>query len=213
MMEEALANPLRFTASDGEDYYLADLTVPEQALLLTADFSGKRKVRVKAMNTQKDRWGRQAAVLVDPELADLSVRLVKTGMAIVRPQLRAFNCLKFLINLESMARESSAGIWAVKNVIKDYKSISYENIGLFGIVEARLISVGQTRSRTYLNFGERWTEDLTGIIQRAKLADFSEFGHDLSVMEGKRVRLRGIMQLNQGPLIELRHPAQLELLD
>ncbi|WP_063290337.1 MULTISPECIES: thermonuclease family protein [unclassified Pseudovibrio] len=213
MMEEVLANPLRFTASDGEFYYLADLTMPEQDLLLADDFFEEREVRVKALIEQKDRWGRRPAILVDPELGDLSVWLVKAGMAIVRPQLRAFNCLKFLINLESMAREKNVGLWVIKNVINDYKSISYEQIGLYGIVEAKLISVGQTRSKTYLNFGERWTEDLTGIIQRGTLADFSEFGHDLSVMKGKRVRLRGVMQLNQGPLIELKHPAQLELLD
>ena len=212
-MNEVLANPMRFTASDDEFYYLADLTVPEQGLLLIDDFFEEREARVKALRAQKDRWGRRPAILLDPELGDLSVRLVKAGMAIVRPQLRAFNCLKFLINLESVAREKNVGLWVIKNVINDYKSISYEKIGHYGIVEAKLISVGQTRSKTYLNFGERWTEDLTGIIQRGTLADFSEFGHDLSVMKGKRVRLRGVMQLNQGPLIELKHPAQLELLD
>lgn len=213
LVDDALASPLKFAASDGAFYYLSDLTFPEAPHAPGQELSGGRQVFVKALVAQKDRWGRLPAILLDHEMSDLSGKLVEGGLAIVKPQLRAFNCLKFLINLESEARRKNVGLWVVKNVINDYKSISYEQIGLYGLVEASVISVGQTRSKTYLNFGERWTEDLTGIIQRGKLADFSEFGHDLSVMKGKRVRLRGVLQLNQGPQIELKHPAQLELLD
>jgi len=213
LLEKALINPVSFTASDGHAYYLADLMVPEPFGEMGAELLGGGEVYVQALAEKSDRWGRKPAILLDNDRRDLSARLVEAGVAIVKPQLRDFNCLKLLIKLERDARKTTSGLWVVKNVIIDYKSIGYAQIGLYGIVEAELVSVGQTRSRTYLNFGERWTEDLTGIIQRRKLADFSEFGHDLSMIEGRRVRLRGVVQLDDGPQIELKHPAQLELLD
>ncbi|KZL20676.1 hypothetical protein PsAD2_01164 [Pseudovibrio axinellae] len=212
-MEAVFENPQRFVASDGAPYYLSDLKVIGDDSPEVKKFTANNFVSVKPLADEMDRWGRRPAILLDQNRRDLSSELVESGMAMVRPQFRAFNCLKFLINLERTARREKAGIWAVKNVINDYLSIGYERFGLYEILEVRLISVGQTRSKTYLNFGERWTEDLTGIIQRGMLEEFLEFGHDLSAMSGKRVRLRGVLQMDQGPMIELRHPAQLELLD
>ncbi len=213
MMSEALARPHKFIASDGVVYYLSDLWVPDRlADGMLSDFD-KRFALVMPVASKSDRWGRKPAILIDQNLSDLTEKLVERGLAMVRPQFRAFNCLKFLLNLENEARREKLGLWTDKTLISDGNSIGYEKIGGFEVVEAKLISVGRTRSKTYLNFGERWTEDLTGIIQRGKLSEFSQFGHDLATMKGKHVRLRGVVQLNRGPLIELGHPAQLELLD
>ncbi|WP_208991011.1 thermonuclease family protein [Pseudovibrio sp. Tun.PSC04-5.I4] len=208
-----ISNPLRFRASDDQLYYFADLGFEQTSGGMFGEGEYSQKYSIFALSASTDRWGRKPAILLDEKRQDFSVRLIKDGMAIVQPQLRSSNCLKLLINLEKIARQKNKGMWFVKSVINDYRSMDYEYYGEYWMVEAILISVGQTRSRTYLNFGQRWTEDLTGIIQRGELEEFSDFGHDLSGLNGKRVRLRGVLQINKGPQIELKHPAQLELLD
>lgn len=208
-----ISNPLRFRASDGQLYYFADLGFEQTGGGMVAEGEPSQQYSIFALSSSTDRWGRKPAILLDERRQDFSVRLIKNGIAIVKPQLRSFNCLKYLMNLEKLARQKNKGMWFVKSVINDYRSMDYEYYGEYWMVEALLISVGQTRSRTYLNFGQRWTEDLTGIIQKGKLEEFSDFGHDLSGFNGKRIRLRGVLQINKGPQIELKHPAQLELLD
>lgn len=114
LLEEALRNPVSFIASDGRTYYLADLMVPEPFGGKGARLLGGGEVYVHALATKSDRWGRRPAILLGRDRRDLSVRLVEAGMAIVKPQLRAFNCLKFLIKLESEARKTTSDYGSLK---------------------------------------------------------------------------------------------------
>lgn len=205
--------PQRLKGTDGRWYVLADLAIemPERFAAFVQE--QKDGVRLAALERAPDRWGRIAAIPVGADGRDLSHQLILRGIAIVKPQLRDHNCLKSLINFEAAARDENAGVWVFKNVIKDYRSIDYAYWGTYWILEGRVASVGRTRSRLYLNFGERWTEDLTGIIQRKNLEEFEGFGHALSQLDGRRVRLRGVLQMHGGPELALDHPAQLQLLD
>lgn len=205
--------PQRLMGTDGRWYVLADLAIELSERFAAFAREQKGGVRLAALEVPPDRWGRVAAIPVGADGRDLSHRLVLEGIAIVRPQLRGHNCLKSLINFEAAAREKKAGVWMLKNVIKDYRSIDYAYWGTYWILEGRVASVGRTRSRLYLNFAERWTEDLTGIIQRKHLEEFEGFGHALSQLDGRRVRLRGVLQMHGGPELKLDHPAQLQLLD
>jgi len=208
---ENLSHLLEF--GEGKFAFLADLAIKKPEEFKKYLGKKRQKFYLGVMGKEVDRWGRYPAILMDHEYMDLSEELLNKGIAIVQPYLRSFNCLKYLLKYEQQTRFEKRGIWKDKNVISDHGSIPYADWGSYWIVEGTLLSVGRTRTRLYLNFGERWTEDLTGIIEREQLEEFERFGHDLQSLKGKRVRLRGVMQLNNGPEFMLSHPAQLELLD
>jgi hypothetical protein len=71
--------------------------------------------------------------------------------------------------------------------------------------------VGNRSSRTYLNFGGFWKEDVTVEVAAR---DREKFGGEagLAALAGKRVRLRGFVEEKGGPMMAMRSPNQLEIL-
>lgn len=85
--------------------------------------------------------------------------------------------------------------------------------GRFALVEGPVVSVGETRSTLYLNFGYRWRDDFTVTISASRREEFEAAGLDVAALEGAAIRVRGIVQTRDGPLIKVSHPAQIERLD
>ena len=74
-----------------------------------------------------------------------------------------------------------------------------------------MVSVGNRRTRTYLNFGGRWTRDVTVEVEAR---DRERFGGEpgLTAFSGWRVRVRGYVEERRGPAVMLRSPLQIEKL-
>ena len=85
-------------------------------------------------------------------------------------------------------------------------------IGGFAIFQGVVVSVGNRRSRTYLNFGGWWAEDVTVEIDGR---DREGFGGEagLAALAGQRVRVRGFIEEKQGPMTIVRSPMQIERID
>ena len=87
-----------------------------------------------------------------------------------------------------------------------------ERIGRFAIFEGLLISVGNRRARSYLNFGRRWSTDTTVEIDaRHREAFGGEVG--LAGLAGHRLRLRGFLKEKGGPMMVVTSPMQIEILE
>jgi hypothetical protein len=84
-------------------------------------------------------------------------------------------------------------------------------MGRFTIVEGLVRRVGETSSRTYLDFGRRYNQDFSIMIPRSARAGFAAAGIDLKSLRGKQVRVRGVLFSSGGPAIEIRNPASLEI--
>ncbi len=65
----------------------------------------------------------------------------------------------------------------------------------------------------YVNFGRRWTEDFTVTISKRNEALFIAAGLAPKVLQGRRVRIRGVVEERGGPWIEVIRPEQIEMLD
>ena len=70
----------------------------------------------------------------------------------------------------------------------------------------------RVRNRIYLNFGEDYKTDFTISIDRTAWSMFTESGLDPLSLEGKIVLVRGWIKDFNGPLIEVTHPEQIEIL-
>jgi micrococcal nuclease len=71
--------------------------------------------------------------------------------------------------------------------------------------------VAPTERYVYLNFGADWRADFTVRAQRADLAG-ALAGLDLAALAGRMVEVRGVVLEAGGPLIELSHAEQIQVL-
>lgn len=85
------------------------------------------------------------------------------------------------------------------------------HLGRYVIFEGEVLSVGNRTRRTYLNFGRRWSQDVTVVIEAR---DRERFGgaDDLEALAGRRVRVRGFVEERGGPMVTARHKGQIEVL-
>ena len=118
-----------------------------------------------------------------------------------------------MLALERAARAAGRGIWGLRN----YRILAPEEaarrVGRFELVEGRVLRAAVVRGRTYLNFGADWREDFTIAIARKHRRRFSRAGIDFAALAGRRLRVRGWLAWENGPMIEATHPEQLETIE
>lgn len=194
---------------------LVSLAVDDPAGAGSNAETGAAGVRFVALGEETDRWQRRSGhLMLTPGDRWLARELVRQGRAIVAPRLAARDCLAHLLKEEALARQRKAGLWAHERVwsAHDPEALS-ERTGHYTLVAGRVISVGETRSMVYLNFGGRWSRDFTATISAERKAAFADAGLDVTSLDGAAIRLRGMVRQAGGPSIELVHPAQIERLD
>ena len=176
-----------------------------------------RSVSVAARGREPDRWGRVSASLAladRPVRLDLAQGLVDQGLADAG-EADAL-CAPELLALEDSARGQGLGLWAADR----YKPASADDsariralAGRFALVEGRIRSIGERPQRTYLNFGSDWANDFTITIPKRTWAALRARGLTARVLNDRRVRSRGVIEIRRGPTMEIAVPDMLELLD
>jgi endonuclease YncB( thermonuclease family) len=209
-------------AASGRTIALADIRLPaegealDRARAALQSLGGRRATVVAA--GAPDRWNRISAevVLLD-EAASASVtgRLVDEGLALVDAGDRRALCRPELLVREERARAGRKGIWAGD----EYRPVAAAEtarlqglVGRFALVEGVVRSVGERRERTYLNFGPDWASDLTVTIPKRAWTTMLERGVSAASLQGRRVRVRGIVEEWQGVAVEIGAPDMLEVL-
>ena len=163
-----------------------------------------------------DRWGRHLADLrVDAQDRDLAAELVSQGLARVDAGMTDRLCRTDLLRTEKEARAARRGLWdrPVERPLPAHDTAPLlARTGRFTLVEGRVRTAGERRRQTYLNFGRRWNEDFTVIIPAAIWAQMKAAGFDSGTIQGRRIRIRGIIQNWRGPAIEVTAPEMVEIL-
>jgi len=121
-----------------------------------------------------------------------------------------------LLAAERVAREGRRGIWAlpyyrVRDAVADATELS-KSADTFQVVEGRVTGTGARDGRTYLNFGADYREDFTIAIPSGARAAFRAAGLQPASLVGQQVRVRGWLKRLNGPLIDVTHPEQIEVL-
>jgi endonuclease YncB( thermonuclease family) len=209
--EVRLAGVIAANDLDGDQDAAARATAALDRLV-----AGKR-VLLYSLSDAADRYGRILAqvALAEAEGAWVQGRLVADGVLRVGPEAGEPACSEPLIAHERAARAANAGLWAEPRfAVESANHLAALNaaIGRFAVVEGRVVRIGETASRTYLDFGRRYSEDFTIIIPRAARAAFRAAGIDLKALHGKRIRGRGVLFSSGGPAIEVRKPASIEII-
>jgi len=160
-----------------------------------------------------DRHGRTLAQLERDDGLWIQAALIQAGMARVYsfPDNRALAA--GLLTYEREARGAQRGIWADSFYRVRNPGELEGAADSFQLVEGRVVAAAKPQSRLYLNFGTDWKTDFTVAIDAKALKLFKAAGLDPMTWEGRRLRIRGWIKSFNGPLIDVTHPEQIEVLE
>lgn len=200
---------------DGREIRLTGIEPTATTKQALASLLTGRDVTLRSPDDTPDRYGRQGALVFIGE-ADTSVQamLLAQGDAIVSAEIADKDCAAALMASEATARRQKMGNWADQSAIKNAESPDdiLAGIGRFMVVEGKVLSVRQAGAMTYLNFGRSWTRGFAATISKRSLPAFESAGITLKSLENRRVRVRGWVEGNTGPRIDVRLVGQVELL-
>jgi len=113
------------------------------------------------------------------------------------------------------ARTEGRGIWdhGFYHVRGPEPNALSQDMDSFQIVEGIVTSTAKVKDKVFLNFGADYRTDFTVFINKNGQKRFKKLGLDPRSLEGANVRVRGWVELENGPMIELDHTERLEVLD
>lgn len=169
---------------------------------------------------KRDRYDRalaQTYTLKEDGSRDLWLQeeMVRLGMARVYTWPDTFQDSEKLYAAEIRARDAKRGIWG-----EDYYKIRSpapdalaQDVDSYQIVQGVITSAADVRGQIYLNFGANYKTDFTIAIAKRDRKRFEKSGIDPLSLEGATVRVRGWIELSNGPMVWLDHPERLEVLN
>ena len=218
----SVTGPLSLVLETGEgplEVRLAELDVPAsgaQSEWLQSRLPGQQ-VRLEYDGQRRDRYDRalaQAYLVEDGEW--LQAALVASGQARVLSHKSNRGAATALLEREASAREAGLGLWAdTGNRVRDtHPDALAQDIGSVQLVEGRVEEVTRLRSgRTYINFGLDYRTDFTVVVEAVDEAEFEQTGRPLANLAGRRIRVRGWLEAENGPMMRIDHPERIEWLD
>jgi micrococcal nuclease len=170
-------------------------------------------VTLRIGTTPRDRNGRILAHVVRDDGVWLQQELLRQGWVRVYTFADNRQFVPELFAAEQEARAARRGIWA--DPVFAVREVEPEklagDIGTFQIVEGKVLSAAKVRGRIYLNFGEDFKTDFTATIPPDVAPTFTKAKIDPLALKQKTVRVRGYLRNYNGPVIDISHPEQIEV--
>lgn len=118
-----------------------------------------------------------------------------------------------MLALERQARSDRKGLWNVPfYALRNADNVQHD-IDTFQLVEGRVVDAVRIKDRVYLNFAHDWRRDFTVKVSKRDERQFNASGIELLSLKGKKIRVRGWIKSQNGPMIELDHPERLEVIE
>jgi micrococcal nuclease len=168
-------------------------------------------VRLVPAEAPYDRYGRLVAHLERADGLWLQGALLERGLAQVQTRPGEAARAAEMLAIEDGARAARRGLWGEPAFMPQDAGAIDDSTGRFRIVRGRVLRVALTERHVYLNFGADWRADFTVRVRRAEL-NGALARVDLENLTGRMVEVRGVVLEAGGPLIELSHPEQLQVL-
>ncbi|MGU3544383.1 thermonuclease family protein [Methylobacterium sp. A52T] len=182
---------------------------PEAASAARAWLEARRGARVTVVpRGQPDRWERARADLLvaEGDIAegvDLAGGLIGAGLAYADADEADSLCRPGLRLVEAAARARGLGLWGAARPAAGDGPALREKVGHFVVAEGRIRHVGERGARTYLDFAPRGTDGLTVTVSKRTWRMMRARGLSAASLEGRRVRVRGLLEVRRGPTLEV----------
>lgn len=182
-----------------------------------------------------DRTGFTPAHILLTEQADphptvwLQQLLLQQGHAHIYIYPDQISCAGALHTAEKMARQSGTGIWELDLIRPTPISTRPDSpafflgvaghfatehaVGHYGIIRGLVLSTGSAGRWHYLNFGRNYAQDFTVRLTSNVEKRLSEHGFTLKGLINRTIEVRGVIQSNRGPLIDVFDAAQIMIME
>lgn len=193
--------------------------VPEQPFAVEARDAldllvGGQNVTLYTGGASTDRHGRVLAHVFAQDGTWVQGALLEQGLA--RTYTFADNraVVDIMLEYEEDARAERRGLWSHPFFkVRDAEEPGLVPVDSFELIEGVVVDSAEFDRRIYLNFGQDWRQDMTVTISPYNRATFADADIDFAALEGKTIRVRGWTQWYNGPVIEIDHPEQIEVLE
>jgi endonuclease YncB( thermonuclease family) len=211
-----------FRLGDGREIRLAAMEIPSDdvsapaAQAALATLLAGQTVTLRQAAPAPDRYGRILAFAFTKGLQTRSVahEMLAQGHARMSAQTGDPACAAELLRQERVARNAGLGQWGdPQYAIMDAGNLAglLAGRGRFAVVEGTVASVRPSGGTIYVNFGRRWSQALTVTISKRQERMFASAGLALKGLENQRLRVRGWIEIRNGPRIEASRPEQIEI--
>jgi micrococcal nuclease len=187
------------------------------AIRALSDLVLAKRVKLAFAGRRSDRYGRQLAhVFVGGPTSETWVQgaLLSSGHARAYGLADSFTCARELLAHEREARRNRLGLWRngiYRTLRSDQPGELMQQRGKYVLVTGNVVSVGRTKSASYINFGEDWRTDFTARIEKKVLSADPAFDRSLDGLSGKTIIVRGWIERRNGPLIDIIDASQVTL--
>jgi micrococcal nuclease len=209
----------RLELDDGRRVRLAGLRVPAgeahraAAQAALAGLIADRGARLQPAAAGHDRWGELVAQVERDDGLWLQGALLEVGLAQLQTRPGEVERAAKMRAAERVARAAARGLWADPAQAPQAADDAHADIGSFRIVHGKVLRVAETRNFVYLNFGADWRTDFTLRLDKPAAAALAgALDAPLERLAGRRVEARGFLVEAGGPLIDVSHPEQIEVL-
>jgi micrococcal nuclease len=206
----------RLLLADGREVILAGVVMPDrqadEALARLAErqleeLTADHRFELVLLGT--DRHSTELASLRHGDGPSLAEDLVAAGWAWSAGD--GAGPAASLLAAEASARDEGRGLWGLGPGELRADAIASPASG-FALVLGRVLAVAERGRYVYLNFGADWRSDFTVRALKQDMGRLRREGLDLRRLAGAQLRVRGWLADVDGPMIELRHRDQIELL-
>ncbi|MEK9660302.1 MAG: thermonuclease family protein [Alphaproteobacteria bacterium] len=160
-----------------------------------------------------DRHRRALAHLVTDDGVWLQCEMLRRGLARVYSFADNRALVREMLAIEAEARAARRGIWRLDWYAVTAADEAQRRIGEFALIEGRVVATDVVRGRGFVNFGPDHKTDFTASIAPRNLKTFLREGIDIARYEGRLVRIWGWVKSYNGPMVDVTHPEQIEVLD
>ena len=159
-----------------------------------------------------DRYGRIRAQVFAGG-ASVQAALLRAGEVRVAPDRTSALCERDFIAAEAEARAQRSGHWRDGLFALRTPEQLDNRTGTFQIVEGTVQTATLYKGRAYINFGADYRKDFTVTVSPQDMKLFRQARFDVRKLAGQRVRVRGWVELYNGPEMEIADPAAIERID
>jgi micrococcal nuclease len=172
-----------------------------------------RAVEPRGEGAFRDRHGRLLAQLYRDDGVWLQGEMLRSGLARVdsAPESRA--AVPAMLALEREARAARRGLWADPAYAVRTADEAARYIDSFQLVEGTVLEAVKAKGQVFLNFGADWRSDFTIRIPGPALKLFRTAALDPLALKGRKLRVRGWLRAENGPMIDATYPEQIELVE
>ena len=172
-----------------------------------------RHMRLAYGGRRGDRHGRVLAHIFDESGKWVQGTLLEDGMARVYSFQDNRALVPEMLAREAAARQKRRGIWVNPFYAIRTPEEASGYLGRFELIQGRVHDVAIVRGRVYLNFGADWRSDFTASLAPKVRRLFESEKIDLLSYRNRIVRVRGWLKSWNGPMVDITHPEQIEVID